>query len=49
MLYPVELWEHGTHVLKEAENSRFRAEREINWSKRRASAVQVLDAVNWGA
>lgn len=27
----------------------FRAEREINWKKRRDSAVQVLDAVNWGA
>lgn len=26
----------------------FRAEREVNWSKRRASAVQVLDQVNWG-
>lgn len=27
----------------------FRAERTINWAKRRASAVAVLDGVNWGA
>lgn len=27
----------------------FRAERTINWAKRRASAVAVLDSVNWGA
>lgn len=27
----------------------FRAERTINWAKRRASAVAVLDDVNWGA
>ena len=26
----------------------FRAERILNWSKRRASAVAVLDGVNWG-
>jgi len=26
----------------------FRAERILNWAKRRASAVQVLDEVNWG-
>jgi len=26
----------------------FRAERILNWSKRRASAVAVLDSVNWG-
>lgn len=27
----------------------FRAEREINWAKRRSSAVVVLSEVNWGA
>lgn len=27
----------------------FRAERILNWAKRRASAVAVLDSVNWGA
>lgn len=27
----------------------FLAEREINWAKRRTSAVQVLSGVNWGA
>lgn len=27
----------------------FRAERTINWAKRRSSAVAVLDGVNWGA
>lgn len=27
----------------------FRAERTINWGKRRASAVAVLDGVNWGS
>jgi HK97 family phage major capsid protein/HK97 family phage prohead protease len=27
----------------------FRAERILNWAKRRASAVAVLDEVNWGA
>ncbi len=26
----------------------FRAERTLNWAKRRTSAVQVLDQVNWG-
>jgi len=26
----------------------FRAERTLNWAKRRASAVAVLSGVNWG-